>query len=299
MEQSELKRILHKIRNYEIRIRKAVNSQLKGSFDSVFKGSGLEFDDVRAYQYGDDVRRIDWHVSAKGEETYVKVFKEEKEQTVFFLLDVSKSQSIGQNNYRKIDLAKEICSVLALSAVKEASEVGLICYSDQKEKYIKPDKGLAKAYEIMLSLYRLDPVSARTDLEGFIHFALNLIKRRSIVIFVSDFIDENYQDTLTALAKRHDLIVIHVIDNIEIRLPKLGIIPVYDEEAQTTHWINTSSTRFQRRLREHFRATQNDLENLCQKFQANYLPIYTDEDFVPKLVKLFKVRNLGTRKGSS
>ncbi len=291
MQPEELKSILSKIRNYEIRIRKAVNSQLKGSFDSIFKGSGLEFDDVRAYQYGDDVRRIDWHVSAKGEDTYVKVFKEEKEQTVFFLLDVSSSQTIGQKESRKIDVGREICSVLALSAVKEASEVGLICFSDQREKYIKPDKGLKKAYEIMLNLFKLQPSSRKTDLTGMIHFALNLIKRRSIVIFVSDFIDENYEDALRALAKRHDLILVHLIDDLEVNVPKLGIIPLFDKETQTTHWVNSSSRSFQKKRKNNFRQHQQGLEELCQKFQANYLPVRTHEDFVPKLIKLFKVRN--------
>lgn len=291
MNNEELKSILTKIRNYEIRIRKAVNSQLRGSFSSVFKGSGLEFDDVRAYQYGDDVRRIDWHVSAKGDETFIKVFKEEKEQTVFFLLDVSDSQNFGKEKDSKLYIGKEICSVLALSAIKEASEVGLICYSDCKEKYIKPDKGMKKAYEIMLNLFRLVPQSSLTDLNALNHYALNLIKRRSIVILVSDFLDEGYEDSLKSLARKHDLIVIHLVHPKETRLPKLGLVPIFDKETYTQQWVNTSSASFQKGFKARISLNQEDLENFCRKYHANYLQVQTDQDFVPQLVKLFKIRN--------
>ncbi len=291
MNNEELKSVLAKIRNYEIRIRKAVNSQLRGSFSSVFKGSGLEFDDVRAYQYGDDVRRIDWHVSAKGDETFIKVFKEEKEQTVFFLLDVSDSQNFGSEKDSKLYIGKEICSVLALSAIKEASEVGLICYSDCKEKYIKPDKGMKKAYEIMLNLFRLVPQSSLTDLNALNHYALNLIKRRSIVILVSDFLDEGYEESLKSLARKHDLIVIHLVHPKETRLPKLGLVPIFDKETYTQQWVNTSSLSFQRGFKARISLNQEDLENFCRKYHANYLQVQTNQDFVPQLVKLFKIRN--------
>lgn len=291
MTQEEIQKILHKIRNYEIRIRKAVNAHLRGSFASLFKGTGLEFDDVRAYQYGDDVRHIDWNTSAKGDETFIKVFREEKEQTVFFLLDVSESQNIGRQSQRKIDLGREICSVLALSAVKEGSEVGLICFSDRKEKYIKPDKGMKKAYEIMVGVFKLVPESLRTNLTDFIHFSLNLIKKRSIVILISDFIDEDYEQALKSLARKHDLIVLHLIDEQERKLPQLGIIPVYDKESQQTYWINTSSKKFQRNIRQRFTQNQENLQHLCRKYRANYLPILTQDDFVPSLVRLFKIRN--------
>src|SRR5687767_3446516 len=136
-----MKELIKKLRQYEIRIRKAINSQMKGDFHSIFKGSGLEFDDVRPYQYGDDIRTIDWNVSAKGHGTFVKTFKEDKEQTVFFILDVSASEEIGNMGKTKADIGKEICGVLALSAAKESTHAGLICFSDRKEKYLKPLKG--------------------------------------------------------------------------------------------------------------------------------------------------------------
>lgn len=287
----DFKKVLSKIKNYEIKIRKAVNSQMRGSFSSIFKGSGLEFEDVREYQYGDDVRHIDWNVSAKGEGAYVKVFKEEKEQTIFFLLDVSKSQEIGLASRQKLDIAKEITSVLALSAIKEGSEAGLICFSDQKEKYVKPDKGMTKAYEIMLSLYKLEPQSQQTDLSAMIHFAMHVIKRRSIVVLISDFIDENYYQALKSMARTQDLILLHIIDKGEVEIPKLGIVPLIDKESRHTVWVNSSSKRFREEVAQEFSQNEAALESLVQHYRSNYVPIYTDEDFVPTLVRLFKTRN--------
>ena len=224
-----MKELLKKLRKYEIEIRKFINNHMQGDFHSVFKGSGLEFDDVRAYQYGDDVRSIDWHVSAKGHGTFVKTYREEKEQTVFFVLDVSASQEIGNPGREKIQMAKEICGVLALSALKENSEVGLICFSDLKEKYIKPNKGMKHAYYLISEIFKLVPSSIKTDISKAILFTLNLLKRKSIVIFISDFIDENFEKNLKALARKHDLVAIHVSDPRETDLPKLGLVPLYDK----------------------------------------------------------------------
>jgi uncharacterized protein (DUF58 family) len=286
-----MKEILAKLRKYEIRIRKAVTAQMRGDFHSVFKGTGLEFSDVRQYQYGDDVRTIDWNVSAKGHGTFVKVFKEEKEQTVFFMVDVSASQEIGKRNRRKLDITKEICGVLALSAVKEESQVGLYCFSDRKEKYIKPGKGIKQGYEVVLSLFNLQPVSIKTDLAKAIRFGLTILKRKSIVILISDFISDDYEHNLKAMARKHDLVVIHLYDQRETNLPSLGIIPLYDQESRKTIWLNTSSEAFKRELNGIFSNNQRRLEQLCKQYKANYLAVNTEEDFVSKLVKLFKVRH--------
>jgi uncharacterized protein (DUF58 family) len=265
---------------------------MRGDYRSVFKGSGLEFTDVRAYQYGDDVRRIDWNVSAKGHETYIKLFREEKEQTVFFLMDVSASQHIGRKNKQKIDVAKEICGVLALSAVKEASQVGLICFSDQKELYMKPGKGLKHGYEVIMSLFNLQPSSLKTDLAKAISFTLNIVKRRSIIILISDFLDADYETGLKALARKHDLVIIHLSDNREIKLPNLGIIPVYDKETNRTIWVNTSSKTLINQLSTHFSGNHAYLEKFSRQNKVNYLSVNTEEDFVPRLVKLFRIRNI-------
>lgn len=286
-----MKDLLKKLRKYEIQIRKAINSQMQGDFHSIFKGSGLEYDDVRPYQYGDDIRTIDWNVTAKGHGTFVKTFREEKEQTVFFILDVSASEDIGNPGNTKADIGKEICGVLALSASKEAAHVGLICFSDVKEKYIKPIKGNLQAYEIINTLIKLKPQSLKTDLTKAIAFSLNAIKRRSVVILISDFIDDGYFHNLKALARRHDLVVIHISDKRETRLPKLGIIPIIDKETRRTLWVNTSFGDFREKISERLTTRKTELEKFSRKHQINFLSLDTDEDYVPKLLRLFKVRN--------
>lgn len=286
-----MKDILKKLRKYEIQIRKAINSQMQGDFRSIFKGSGLEFDDVRPYQYGDDIRTIDWNVSAKGHGTFVKTFREEKEQTVFFILDVSASEEIGSPGKTKNDIAKEICGVLALSAGKESSHIGLICYSDRKEKYLKPTKGHSQAYEVIAALAALKPKSPGTNLSKAIAFALNTIKRRSVIILISDFIDEGFYPNLKSLARRHDLVVIQISDKRETRLPRLGIIPIVDKESNRTLWINTSFGDFRDKVVNRFESRRSELEVFSRKHQINFISLDTDEDYVPKLLRLFKVRN--------
>jgi uncharacterized protein (DUF58 family) len=283
--------LIAQLHKYEIRIRKAVNGQMHGNFRSVFKGSGLEFTDVRLYQYGDDVRLVDWNTSAKGHGTFVKLFREEKEQSVFFVVDVSASQQVGTSVRSKIDATKEIAGVLALSAIKEASHVGMYCFSDKKEKYIKPTNSLKHGYQLILELFRLRPESVRTNLAGAILFTLNVLRRRSVVILLSDFIDTGYEQALKALARKHDLVVIHLYDQREVNLPRLGIIPVLDKETRRTLWLNTSSKRFRSQMQQIFTDNQRRLEQLCKQYKANYLAVDSQEDYVPKLVRLFRVRN--------
>ncbi len=282
--------LLSKLRNYEIRIRKAVDSQMHGNFKSVFKGSGLEFTDLRQYQYGDDIRLIDWNASSKGHGLFLKIFREEKEQTVFFMVDVSASQDIGREERSKLDTTKEICGVLALSAMHEASHVGLYCFSDQKEKYIRPANSLKHGYQMILELFRLRPESLKTNLSDAILFALNILRRKSVVILISDFIDTNYEQNLKALAKKHDLVVIHLYDDREVNMPKLGIIPIYDKESRRMMWVNTSSAQFRKTTRVVFEENQQRLEKLCKQYKANYLSVDTQEDYIPKLIKLFRVK---------
>ncbi len=291
MNKVEVRQLLKKLRKYEIAIRKAITTQMQGDFHSVFKGSGITFDDVRPYQYGDDIRAIDWNATAKGDSVFVKTFKEEREQVVYLVLDVSASQEIGDPGVQKVDVGKEICGVLALAAIKEASQVGLFCFSDQKEAYVKPGKGDRHAYQIISKLYNTEPVSTRTDLNAAVRYLLNIIKRRSIVIFVSDFIDEDYEYNLRALARKHDLIAVHLSDRRETKLPSLGIVPVLDKESRRTRWVNSSSAFFRRKVGNSYAATAEALQQLCKKYRADYLSVSTREDYVPKLIHLFKVRN--------
>lgn len=286
-----MQQILKKLRRYEIRVRKAINAQMQGNFHSVFKGSGLEFDDVRAYQYGDDVRHIDWNVSAKGHGTFIKTFKEEKEQTVFFVLDVSASQEIGVKGQQKIDIGKEICGVLALSAIKEASSAGLLCFSDEKEKYIRPNKGPKHIHEIVNALFKTETKSIKTNLKKALGTTLGLLKRKSVIVLVSDFLDEGYERNLKAIANKHDLVVIHLADSHELDLLKVGIAPVFFKESGKSIYLNTSSGEAREKMKAYYKEKQETVKQLCRRNNASYAYIKTDEDFVSSLVKLFKVRN--------
>jgi uncharacterized protein (DUF58 family) len=288
-----MRELLKKLRSYEIRIRKAINTQMQGDYHSIFKGSGLEFDDVRPYSYGDDVRHINWNVSAKGVGTYLKTFKEEKEQNIFFVLDVSASQEIGKEGQRKVDIGKEICGVLALSGIKENSSVGLLCFSDEKEKYMKPYKGAKHAYQLINALFTLTPRSPKTNLTKALSLGLSILKRKSVIVLISDFVDTKYERNLKAMGKKHDLIVIHISDERETKFPRLGIVPLFDKEAKKTIWVNTSSSGFRQKLDKQYAQSSKELADTCHKIGANYLHINTQEDFVPQLIKLFKVRNRG------
>lgn len=291
-----MKELFKKLRKYEIQIRKAINQQMQGDYHSVFKGSGLEFDDYRPYQYGDDIRAIDWNVSAKGDGTFIKTFKETKEQQVFFLLDVSASQNIGAENQQKINVGKEITGVLTLAALKEAGQVGLMCFSDKSELYVRPGKGMAHGYRLVTQLFKLKPTSAKTNLDQMLSRTMQQVKRRSIMILISDFIDTDYDHHLKSMARKHDLVVIHLMDPRERNLPKLGIIPLKDQESGRTHWVNTGSQEFQKQVSKRYANTQAHLEEFCKRFGANYLAVNTQVDYVPNLIRLFKVRNKSVRR---
>jgi len=289
--------LFSKLRKYEIMIRKVANNHLQGEYQSIFKGSGLEFDDLRPYQYGDDVRTIEWKVSAKGHGTFVKTFREEKDQSVFFLLDISGSQDIGQEGNRKIDQGRIIAGVLTLAAVFEGSQVGLVSYSDQKEKLILPAKGGKQGVKMIKGIFEHQNKSLKTDLNGLFTFALNLLKKRAVVVIISDFIDSDYERPFRALAERHDLVAIQLTDPRESALPSLGIIPVYDKEKGKTTWVNTAFGSFSKKIADTFTTERSHLQEICKKNQINYLSIDTTQDIVLPLIELFKYRNKSMKRG--
>lgn len=286
-----MKEILKKLRRYDIRIRKAINSRMQGDFRSIFKGSGLEYDDVRAYNYGDDVRAINWKVTAKGHGTFLNTYIEEKEQTVFFLLDVSASQEIGRDGKYKEDVAKEVTALLSISATKQNSQTGLLCFSDQRELYIKPGKGRRHQYEVISGLFNLKPVSKKTNLAEAISMSLNILKKKSIVFLISDFIDDGYMHNLKGLSKKHDLVVVHLYDEREFEMPSLGIVPLLDKESGKTLWVNTSAGGFRNSLDKTYKKNTKELEQFCNRNDVNYMAIDVHEDYVPKLIQLFRRRN--------
>ncbi|MFO7824875.1 MAG: DUF58 domain-containing protein [Cyclobacterium sp.] len=292
-----MNQLIKKLRRYEITMRKVANSHLQGDHQSIFKGAGLEFDDLRPYQYGDDIRTIEWKVSAKGHGTFVKTFKEDKDQAVYFLLDISGSQDIGSKDRKKIDLGREIAGVLTLAGIHEGSQVGLVSYSDEKEKIILPGKGSRQAVKIIKGIFNHKNKSLGTDLYGMFTFCLNLIKKRSVIIVISDFIDENYEKPLKALANKHDLVVLQMTDPIESALPSLGIIPVFDKEGGKTTWVNTAFGGFSRKISTSFSSDRVKLKDFCKKNQINYLKIDTQQDIVLPLMELFKLRNKTMKRG--
>jgi uncharacterized protein (DUF58 family) len=283
-------RVLSKLIRYEIMIRKAVNGNFDGKFKSIFKGSGLEFNDLRSYTYGDDQRLIDWNASSKGHGIFVKLFREEKEQQVFLMVDVSGSQSIGNTGFAKIDLSRELAGTLAISAIKENSKVGLFCFTNQRELYLPPKTTDKHGYQLVTKLFDHQPKTQKTNIADALLFALQILKKKSVVILISDFLDQGYEHNLRALARKHDLIVLHIYDNREVNLPPLGILPVFDPEAGQIVWANTSLPSFHKKLKSNFTNNKAVLERVCKENKANYLAIGPTDNFVEQLVKLFKLR---------
>ena len=284
-----MKDILKKVRKYEIEIRKFLNNSNQGDYNSIFKGSGLDFDDLRPYQYGDDHRSINWNITAKEDKIYTNTYKEDKEQSVFFLVDVSKSQHIGREE-NKINISKEITSVLTLSALNTNSQVGLICFSDQKELFIESKKGISHGYRIIKNLYDLKQKSNKTNLTSMVKFFMGTIKKKSLVIILSDFIDENYIKSLKSLSKSHDVICLHIYDDYEAKIPELGIIQVEEKENNFKKWVNTSSRSFQKMTNKFLDEKSNEIKKKMNSIGINYLKINSKENYIKNLIKLFKYR---------
>ncbi|MGI4738268.1 MAG: DUF58 domain-containing protein [Janthinobacterium lividum] len=290
---ASLTALVRRLRHLEIRMRQAVEAQLQGNFRSVFRGNGLEFDDVRLYQYGDEVRAIDWAVSSKGHGTFVKTYKEEREQQVLVALDVSASQRVGggaASTPRKLDLGRDLAGVLALSAARQDSALGLLAFSDQKELYLPPAKGLRAAYALLQRLHALVPASRHTSVGAGIRQVLSLLRRRTLVVLISDFIDDNYERELTMLARQHDLVVVQLLAPQEAAFPALGIVPLRDAETGLLRWVDTSASAFRAQHTGQQQARQQALRTLCRRQRVGLLTLRTDEDFVPQLVGLFRQR---------
>lgn len=284
-----MKEILKKVRKYEIEIRKYLNNSNQGDYNSIFKGSGIDFDDLRPYQYGDDHRSINWNISAKEDKIYTNTYKEDKEQSVFFLVDVSQSQHIGKEE-KKINISKEIASVLTISALNTNSQVGILCFSDQKELFIQSKKGASHGYRIIKNLYELNQKSKKTNISSMIKFFMNTVKKKSLVILISDFIDKDYDKNIRALAKKHDVVCLHIYDDYETNIPNLGIIELEEKENNFRKWVNTSSSSFKKLSDNLFISKPEELKKKINAIGINYLKINSKENYVKNLIKLFKYR---------
>ncbi|MBL7149142.1 MAG: DUF58 domain-containing protein [Candidatus Cloacimonetes bacterium] len=287
METSE---IIKRIRKIEITTRNLVSELFSGEYHSLFKGQGLEFSEVREYQEGDSFRQIDWNVTARHGYPYIKKFEETRELNVMFLVDSSASTLFGTRNYLKSEFITEVTAVLSFSALSNNDKVGLLLFTDEVEKYIPPRKGKKSALRILRDILYFEPQNVKTDINKAAEYIYRLIKKRSIIFIISDFLDKDYENSLQLLAKKHDVIALRIIDKGERELPNAGLLHLHDPETGARFSVNTAT----RTIREKYRKTVLKEEaNLMEKFRkikVDLVNLQTDKPYAPELMKFFKFR---------
>ena len=286
------KEILKKVRQIEIRTKNIVNDFFGGDYHSNFKGRGMTFSEVREYIPGDDVRSIDWNVTAKTGKPHIKVFEEERELSVLLLIDVSSSGVFGSKNELKIDVAVEIAAMLSFSAIKNNDKVGLALFSDKIEKYIPPKKGKKHVLRLITDIVNHDFESnqKRTSIKNAIDFANKISKRKSVIFLISDFIDDNFWNELKFLNFKHDLVGLQIYDSYEKDFPNIGLINIYDSETGKKTWIDTTSRKNRKKFSENANKKLNSFSKKCKKIGFDLLQISTDDDYVKFLMQFFRKR---------
>jgi uncharacterized protein (DUF58 family) len=283
--------LISQVRRIEIKTRGLSNNIFAGEYHSAFKGRGMAFSEVREYQYGDDVRDIDWNVTARLGKPYVKVFEEERELTVILMVDVSGSLDFGTSKLTKRQLATEIAATLAFSAIQNNDKIGVIFFTDRVEKFIPPKKGRKHILYIIRELLNFDPVSSKTNIGAAVEFMTNAIKKRCTVFILSDFFDkDDFTSQLTIANRRHDVVALQIYDQRLAELPNIGIIKVCDAETGSETYIDTSSRQTRRAHHEWWVRNQVLLRNIFTKSNVDNISIRTDEDFVKALMMLFRRR---------
>jgi uncharacterized protein (DUF58 family) len=284
------KELIKKLKKLEIFTRRLVNDQLAGQYHSVFKGRGMNFDEVRLYQPGDDIRHIDWNVSARTDEVYIKTYVEERELTVFIVFDASASQIFGSIAQRKREVAAEVAALVAFSAIKNNDRVGLIIFSEEIELFVPPKKGRKHVMRIIADVLSYQAKGRGTNLVGALEF-LNLVNRRKTVSFlISDFLDTDFERSLSLASRRHDLIPVVITDPMEEELPDLGLC--YFEDTETGQWvqIDTSSGEVRRRYREQAREQRAVRDKMFQRSSLDSISVYTHQPYMTPLVHFFRRR---------
>lgn len=287
METSE---ILKKVRKIEIKTRGLSNQLFSGHYHSVFKGRGMAFSEVREYNYGDDIRAIDWNVTARFNHPFVKIYEEERELTVMLLLDISGSNEFGTRVQLKEEMITEIAAVLAFSAIQNNDKVGVIFFSDQIEKFIPPKKGTSHILRIIHELIDFKPESQQTNIAEALRFLTNAIKKRSIAFLISDFLDKGFEDALKIASKKHDLIAIRIFDKRETEIPDLGLVKMKNAETGKLSWVDTSSRRIREEYRKWYTDYEKTLKTIFQKTGLDVATIRTDQDYTKPLLNMFKKR---------
>ena len=285
------KQILKKVKQVEIRTRGLVNDLFGGEYHSVFKGRGMAFSEVREYQPGDDIRLIDWNVTARNGAPFIKVFEEERELTVYLLVDISQSGEFGSQNQLKQEFGAEIASVLGFSAIKNNDKVGLLLFSNDVEKYVVPKKGKSHVLRIIRELLYTESKNKGTSLKNALDYLLKVAKRKSVVFLISDFIDDKYWSSLKIANRKHDLIGIRLFDPGEKLFPDLGVLKVKDPESGSSFWIDTSSKREMEKLESKIQSDFDAFQNKAKKIGFDIISVATDQDFVEPLISLFRKRD--------
>ena len=286
----ETKELLKKVRKIEIKTRRLSNHIFSGEYHSHFKGRGMTFSEVRKYQFGDDIRDIDWNVTAKLNEPHIKIFEEERELTMMLLVDVSKSESFGTRMQQKRDLITELCAVLAFSAIQNNDKVGVVFFTDQIELFIPPKKGKSHILRIIRELIEFKPKGTGTNISEAFKFLSSVIKKRSIVFTLSDFQDEAYDKNLKIASSKHDLTAIRIIDPAEEQLPDIGLVQLQNPETGTIGWVDTSSSIVRATYEKDYQNFVANFKSYCTHSGTDYLDLRVDRSYTKQLLEFFKRR---------
>ena len=284
------KEILKKVKRLEITTRGMVNDVFSGEYHSVFKGRGMEFSEVREYQVGDDIRTIDWNVTARAGSPFVKVFEEERELTVMLLVDASRSGEFGTADRMKGEIAVEICALLAFSAIKNNDKVGLIIFTDKIEKFVPPRKGKAHVLRVLRELLYFKPEDVQTDISGALEYFNHVIRRRSVVFLVSDFISQDFEKPMRIVSRKHDLVAINILDPRELDLPNVGYIELEDAETGEQLLLDTSDPTLRQLFAENNSDALNVRDKLFKSMNVDSISIRTDQSYFEPLMKFFRAR---------
>lgn len=288
--------LLKKVRKIEIKSRRLSKNIFAGEYHSAFKGKGMAFAEVREYQYGDDIRNIDWNVTARFNHPFVKVFEEERELTVMLLIDVSGSRNFGTNQQLKTSLMAEVAAVLAFSAIQNNDKIGMIMFSDKIEKFISPQKGKSHTLRIIRELIEFTPQSNKTDISEALRYLTNAIKKKCTAFVISDFFDQTnegdyrFTDALKIANRKHDMVALQVADRREASLPPVGLVKLKDAETGRETWIDTDDKEVRRQFASWWFKHQEGLKNLMSRCGVDHAALFTGQDYVRPLISLFEHR---------
>ncbi|KPK80220.1 MAG: hypothetical protein AMS27_17295 [Bacteroides sp. SM23_62_1] len=287
MEATEL---LKKVRKIEIKTRGLSRNIFAGEYHSAFKGRGMAFSEVREYQYGDDIRNIDWNVTARFNHPFIKIYEEERELTVMLLVDVSGSRNFGTVSQLRKNMITEISAVLSFSAIQNNDKIGVIMFSDIIEKFIPPKKGRQHILRIIRELINFEPEHTQTNISEALRYLTNAIKKRSTAFIISDFFDEDYEDALKIASKKHDIVALNIYDKRETELPPVGLLRIKDAETGKLMWIDSNNRRIRDNFTRWWHREQMKLGEIFTRSGIDWVSVRTEEDYVKPLINLFKRR---------